>query len=171
MNIKEKEINKQELINEITKTKEHLANMEKMLAECEHERWEPEKGEQYYYVSLIGIVVQDVWCDTECDNQLWLAYNVFKTKKQAEAEAEKILIRRMLEDIAKRLNRWEKIDWHSCNQEKHWLSYDFVENRICIRSNRAVKEEGATYCLTRYFRDVAIQEIGEERLKKYLRGE
>nr|DAH54526.1 MAG TPA: hypothetical protein [Caudoviricetes sp.] len=96
-------MNKQELQNEIYKTKEHLANMEKMLAECEYGRWKPETGEQYYYVSPIGIVVQEVWCDTECDNQLWLAYNVFKTKKQAEAEAEKILIRRMLEDIAKRL--------------------------------------------------------------------
>ena len=31
-------MNKQELQNEINKTKEHLKNMEKMLEECEYER-------------------------------------------------------------------------------------------------------------------------------------
>lgn len=31
-------MNKQEILEEINKTKEHLANMEKMLEECEYER-------------------------------------------------------------------------------------------------------------------------------------
>lgn len=30
-------MNKQEILEEINKTKEHLANMKKMLAECEYE--------------------------------------------------------------------------------------------------------------------------------------
>ena len=33
------------------------------------------------------------------------------------------------------------------------------------------KFQGVVYCLDTWFLDVAIQEIGEERLKKYLRGE
>ena len=33
-------MNKQEIIDEINKTKEHLANMEKMLKEC-NGRWKP----------------------------------------------------------------------------------------------------------------------------------
>ena len=42
-------MNKQEIIDEINKTKEHLANMEKMLKEC-NGRWKPELNEEYYYV-------------------------------------------------------------------------------------------------------------------------
>lgn len=165
-------MNKQELINEITKTKEYLANMEKMLTECEYERWKPKTGEKYYYVSPIGNVTSIIWCDTECDNQLWLAYNVFKTKKQAEAEAEKILIRRMLEDIAKRLNKGEGVDWSDKSWSKCSLYLDVSKDEISTYYSYTYrKHQGIVYCLDANFIDVAIQEIGEERLKKYLRGE
>lgn len=43
-------MNKQEIINEINKTKEHLANMEKMLEECEYESWKPKEGEKFFFI-------------------------------------------------------------------------------------------------------------------------
>ena len=54
-------MNKQEIIDEINKTKEHLANMKKMLEECECKRWKPEPNEEYYYVSEDGKIVQTVF--------------------------------------------------------------------------------------------------------------
>lgn len=57
-------MNKQELINEINKTREHLANMEKMLEECEYERWKPEEGELYYYVDTFGEVCEWLFFST-----------------------------------------------------------------------------------------------------------
>lgn len=70
-------MNKEEILKEINKAKEHLSNMQKMLKECS-ERWKPE-------------------------------------------EAENILVRRQLEDIARRLNKGTKIDWNNYNQAKHCI--------------------------------------------------
>ena len=55
-----------------------------------------------------------------CYREYYRAYNCFKTQEEAEQEAEKILVRRQLEDIAKRLNKGEKFDWKR-NQPKWYL--------------------------------------------------
>ena len=47
-------MNKEEILKEIEKTKEHLANMEKMLEECRCERWKPKDNEQYWYITDYG---------------------------------------------------------------------------------------------------------------------
>lgn len=120
-------MNKQEILNEINKTKEHLANLAKKLEE------------------------------------------VSKTREQAKAEAEKILVRRMLEDIARRLNKGKKIDWND-GENKYCIALG-TRNYIITECNAVHKLQGVVYCLDNSFRNVAIQEIGEERLKKYLRGE
>lgn len=165
-------MNKQELQNEINKTKEHLANMEKMLAECEYERYKPQKGEIYYYVASNGLISKD-WCNDELSTDIkrYDFYNCFQTREQAEVEAEKILVRRMLEDIARRLNKGEEIYWDNGEQPKYILLLDTSDGEITFDTVRRFKNQGAIYCLDENFIDVAIQEIGEERLKKYLRGE
>lgn len=164
-------MNKREILNEINKTKEHLANMEKMLAKCEYERWKPKNDELYYYVSDIGRV-------SEARNHGWSPsinfeefYNCFRSEKQAEAEAEKILIRRQLEDIARRLNKGRNIDWFKCYQKKYYLGYSYINSRITRECRTTMIAEGAVYCLDENFLDVALEEIGKERLRKYLRGE
>ena len=166
-------MNKQELQNEINKTKEHLANMEKMLKECEYGRWKPEKHETYYFVNSWG-EVEETWRSSINfipDKNRYNAYNCFKTKKQAEQEAEKILVRRMLEDIARRLNKGEKIDWKDAYQDKYYIYLDTETDELIYGERFWSKDQGTVYCLDQDFLDVAIQEIGEERLKKYLRGE
>lgn len=164
-------MNKQELQNEINKTKEHLANMEKMLAECKYERWKPKQEDLYWFVNSYLNVIDDSWVSTSDQRDLYNAYNFFRTKEQAEAEAEKILVRRMLEDIAKRLNKGKKIIWEDDNQDKYYIWFDTLQNIIREMEGYRYKIQGVVYCLDRNFRDVAIREIGEERLKKYLRGE
>ena len=163
-------MNKQELQNEINKTKEHLANMEKMLAECEYERYKPQKGEIYYYVASNGLISKD-WCNDELSTDIkrYDFYNCFQTQEQAEAEAEKILVRRMLEDIARRLNKGKEITWSTVGA-KYFLMID-CDGNIITEFNSCITIQGVIYCFDRTFKDIAIQEIGKERLKKYLRGE
>lgn len=164
-------MNKEEILEEINKTKEHLANMEKMLAECEYERWEPKNGETYYSISETGSIIEALdWLGTMTKTRGDF-YNIFQTREQAEAEAEKILVRRMLEDIARRLNKGERIDYEDNTQCKFCIVYNIVKDRIEIDSDYNCIRVGAVYCLSKNFCYVAIQEIGEERLKKYLRGE
>lgn len=165
-------MNKQELQNEINKTKEHLANMEKMLEECEYRKWIPDEGELYWFVGGGNVVYGAHFRSAYLSNvQNYNSYNYFQTREQAEAESEKILIRRRLEDIARRLNKGEKIDWNITTQYKYCLIYDNDYQHINQDYNINVIRQGTVYCLDGTFRNVAIKEIGEERLKKYLKGE
>ncbi len=166
-------MDKEQILDEISKTKEHLANMEKMLQECKYERWKPKDGEKYWYITNTNQLSQIDFTSErsykrEDDYQRWRTYNCFQTREEAEAEAEKILIRRMLEDIARRLNKGRKIDWESHEYKFHLVIFnDVISQEVC----RNIKYQGTVYCLDGNFKDIAIQEIGEERLKKYLRGE
>lgn len=163
-------MNKNAILEEINKTKEHLANMEKMLEECEYKRWKPEAGDEYYFVTS----ALEVWNDTNynicTDIRRAGAHNCFRTAEEAKEEAEKILVRRMLEDIARRLNKGEKPDWIKRYQKKYHLGYDQINSTITLECRTTIIAQGTVFCLDKSFRDIAIQEIGEERLKNYLRG-
>lgn len=164
-------MDREEILEEINKTKEHLANMEKILEECEYERWKPEKGKKYYFINSCNIVMCEIRDANYSDAARYDIYNCFKTREQAEQEAEKILIRRQLEDIARRLDKGEKIDWHNEEQPKYSIRFNYCPGKIVL--DRCFRQQalGVVYCLDKNFLDVAIQEIGKERLKKYLRGE
>ena len=164
-------MNKEEILKEIKETKEHLANMEKMLKECEYERWKPEPHEEYYYVNQLSAASRAVNDEFDIDTARHRTYNCFETREQAEAEAEKILVRRMLENIARRLNKGNKIDWNNDKQFKYFICIDSRDNEIIWDREVQYISQGIVYCLDINFCNVAIQEIGEERLKKYLRGE
>ena len=162
-------MNKKEILEEINKTKEHLANMEKMLEECENERWKPKYSDRYYYVSEECTAMESrAWAEYIVDER-YRRYNVFKTEEEAELEAEKILVRRMLEDIARRLNKGEEIDWSDEGQTKHFIFFDCKTQLIERDGNLRNKIQGVVYCLDMDFCNVAIKEIGEGRLIKYLR--
>ena len=163
-------MNKEEILNEIEKTKEHLANMEKILEEYS-ERWKPNSYDAYYYIDAFGNVLSQIESGHYSDNAFWENYNCFQTREQAELEAEKILVRRMLEDIARRLNKNEKIDWMNNEQPKYYFYLDNPDNELISDFTRLRKFQGAVYCLDRNFKDVAIKEIGEQRLKAYLKDE
>lgn len=162
-------MNKQELQNEINKTKEHLKNMEKMLENCDYGRWKPKDNEMFWYIDSSGFVNYSLFMpETE---SRFKNYNCFQTKKQAEAEAQKILVRRQLENIAKRLNKGEKIDWRDDSQPKFYLYYNYCSENIKYGIFYNSKIAGVVYCLTEKLLDIAKEEIGEERLIKYLKGE
>ena len=163
-------MNREEILDEINKTKEHLANMEKMLEEYS-ERWKPKPSEEYYCVDdgndvrRVNFNIMNAY-----DRDRIRTCNCFQTREQAEQEAEKILVRRQLEDIARRLNKGNKIDWESESPRKYYLcvdKYNYIYSSVCY----SVKYQGVVYCLDKSFKDVAIQEIGEQRLKAYLKGE
>lgn len=163
---------KEKILNEIEKTKEHLANMKKMLEECEYERWKPKEYQPYWFVNSRGQGVDTFFVPTrDNDTKRFENFNCFQTREEAKQEAEKILVRRMFEDIARRLNKGKKIDYEDKTQCKFCIVYNIVKDRIEIDSDYNCVRIGVVHCLNMKFLDIAIQEIGEERLKKYLRGE
>ena len=163
-------MDKKEILEEIEKTKEHLANMEKMLKECDG-RWKPKDFSPYFYVdSCMKIEESNFYNDTYIHSERYNTYSTFKTKEEAQQEAEKILVRRMLEDIARRLNKEQKIDWNEEKQIKYSIGLDTIDNEIIWDKETRFISQGMVYCLDMNFYNVAIKEIGEERLIKYLRG-
>lgn len=52
-------MNREEILDEINKTKQHLTNMEKMLKECD-ERWKPNSCDAYYYIDAFGNVLSQI---------------------------------------------------------------------------------------------------------------
>ena len=163
-------MNKEQILEEISKAEEHLANMKKMLAKCEHKRWKPEINEPYYYINQTGEVVQDRNDNTDVDTERYNFYNCFQTYEQAEAGAEKLLVGRQLEDIARRLNKGEKIDWDNRRQKKYEIAFDNWDRKF-ISNWATYAMRPSIYCLDENFLDVALEEIGKERLKAYLKGE
>ena len=162
-------MDKQQILEEINKTKEHLANMEEALKECEYKRWKPELNEEYWVVNNWGMAHNEIWTGCNTDQKRYNFYNCFKTREQAEQEAEKILVRRMLEDIARRLNR-DKFDWNDIHQCKYYF-YLWNGEELGQNTARNRLSQGTIYCLDQDFLNVAIEEIGKERLIKYLGGE
>ena len=165
-------MNREEILKEIKETKEHLANMEKMLEKCEYERWKPKDFSPYFYVdSCMKIEQSEFYNDTYIHSERYNTYSTFKTKEEAEQEAEKILVRRQLEDIARRLNKGNKIDWNNNKQFKYYIWINSRDNEISWAGEVSHISQGVVYCSDRNFYIAAIKEIGEERLIKYLRSE
>ena len=164
-------MNKEEILQEIEKTIQHLANMEKILEKCEYERWKPKDFSTYFYVdSCMKIEESEFYNDTYIHSERYNTYSTFKTKEEAETEAEKILVRRQLEDIARRLNRGERIDWDNDAQRKYFIRFNYYQGVIELDSSFRQQFQGVIYCLDKKFLNTAIKEIGEGRLIKYLRG-
>lgn len=161
----------------VYKAQEELDKAQELLKEYEIKnakeikRWKPKDYEAYWFVNGRGQIVESWFTSAKVNDikRYYETYNCFQTKKEAEQEAEKILIRRQLEDIAQRLNRGKEINWFH-NDCKYYIIFDTVFKLIDTDYRKCHKIQGVIYCLDENFKDVAVEEIGEERLKKYLRG-
>ena len=126
---------------------------------------------KYYYLNDCGETKIETDEDYPVDNCRYSIGNYFETEEQAENYKEKLLIEQELRDIARELNKGEEIDWEKSYQKKHYLGFNYNINEINCFTNTNFKSQGIIYCLNKDFKDVAIEKIGEERLKKYLKGE
>ena len=141
-----------------------------MLKECGG-RWKPKNNEQYWYITDYGTVNYTLFMPKiQNDNMRFKNYDCFKTREEVEQELEKILIRRQLEDIARRLNRGERIDWDNDDQRKYFIRFNYWQGIIELDNSFRQQFQGVIYCLDKNFLNTAVQEIGEERLINYLRG-
>lgn len=167
-------MDKQEILDKIAKAQEELDEAKGLLDKyykSNVEDWKPEKGRVYWYVNDDNCAHATVNSGSEPHKGRIKTYNHFYNREQAEQEAEKILVRRQLESIARRLNKGEKINWNDYNQSKCFIGIQEDGKGVTWDIEYEYKHQGVVYCLKNNFLDVAIQEIGKERLEKYLIGE
>lgn len=162
-------MNKQEILKEIHKAEEHLANMKEALNGYKYGKWKPEINETYFYLTGNLKPFSFKNYGDACNIEALENFNCFQTEEEAKKEAEKILVRRKLEDIASRLNKDNEIDWENSTQFKYCIYFDFVSNEIISCQTSRKKGQGTIYCLNKSFKNVAVEEIGKERLTKYLK--
>lgn len=156
-----------DLQNALDKAQEELRNLNS------YERFVPKENERYWFVDEDGDVLVDV-NDTGIDKKRIDFYNCFRTEEETEQEKEKILVRRQLEDIANRLNKGKKVDFEN-DEIKYYVAYYVAylgeTGGLFLASNIDLQCGGVVYCLSQDFLKVAKEEIGEERLIKYIKGE
>lgn len=165
---------KEELEQTILDLKEKLEDAQEKLANLnKYGITKPENDEIYWYVNNDDLTIECThFCEQDYyDISHYNTYNCFKTEEEARKEANRILIKRKLKSIANKLNNGKKIDWNNYDQEKYYITYTATSNRLYMTNNTSHKREGATYCLSEDFLDVAIKEIGEEELINYVKGE
>ena len=143
-------MSRQDILNEINKTLEYLAGLKKRLKECEYERWKPSDCEEYWFLSTTLLPVVTV-NKKGLDRDRCNTYNCFKTKEEAEAEAEKILVKCQLEDIARRLNKNWKINWNDKDQYKYFIYIIPEEDFLVCDYIGTIKNQGTIYCLDKNF--------------------
>ena len=103
---------------------------------------------------------------TQYDTARFNMGNYFKTEKEAEKVAEKIKIYVELKRLAERLNNGREINWNDNNQSKYYIEYYPSSQTIVFDRSYSYQKQGVIYCLDREFKDIAIKEIGKDRLKK-----
>ena len=166
----------QKLINDL---QNQLKDVQEQLKKLDrNERWKPKQGQKYYNINSLGDVnglsffENDVYANLRYD-----FYNCFKTQEEAEKEANKILIRRKLEDLARRLNGDKKINWSNEDQPKYYIVFndkdngDYMQKHLFDNATYTRRTQGTIYCLQPNFLVRAKEEIGKQELIDYIKGE
>lgn len=162
------------LIAEIQDIKERLKLLEEELTVLDSVIFKPKEHETYFFVTTYGEVKSRVWRNDKVDQRLFESFNCFEFKEDATDESEKILVRRKLEQIAKRCNRENPVCWSDTTQDKYGLCLDLTNNRLFgIYENnfdRDVRTYSTVYSSDPNFKKEAIEEIGEGRLFNYFQS-
>ncbi len=127
--------------------------------------WKPEKGEIYFLATQTGVVHSHTWTDGRIDNDCYNFGNCYRTEKEAEFFIEKRKVEADLKRFAEE-NNDEEIDWNKHSVPKYIIQYDCFSKQVVIYETQSIKGVDV-YFTSEEITKQAIQEIGEERLKKY----
>ncbi len=132
-------------------------------------RWKPKYGEQYYTATGNNKVNYFIWENRRYDEECYYNLNCFRTKEEAEFLAEKRKVEVELKRFADEHNE-EEIDWNChvgyLTRYKYYICYKYNEGFISV-GRACFERENKVYFTSEKIAKQAIQEIGEERLKKY----
>lgn len=132
-------------------------------------RWRGKKNDTYYYFSGSYRLFDTVESEDNYDDNNYQFGNYFKTKEEAEFARKKRLIYQKLKDYALEHNT-EEIDLNNNIQHKWFMRYDNVCKKMrcfCITSLIHINQ---IYFTSEEIARDAVEEIGEDNIKKYLFG-
>lgn len=122
--------------------------------------WDLKDGDEYWHINTISNIYYDTWNGDAWDLRVRENGNLFLTKEEAEFELE----RRKCEAIMLKYGR------RTFKYGKHNYFIVIFDKRMIIESafNLHIYYQGTIYFDTEELAQKAINEIGKERLKKYI---
>lgn len=127
-----------------------------------------ERLETYYFISDKGAICCK--CASGAVNEIRYRFgNYFQTKEEAEFARKKQLIYQQLKDYALE-HTTEEIDWDNQDQAKWLIKYDNRDKEMKYYWVTSLIYINQIYFTSEKIARDAIEEIGEDNIKKYLFG-
>ena len=145
-----------------------------MLGECKIEKiqhkpksvWDLKEDDEYYYIDICGdfdittFGVGSYWVD----KKIIEFGNAFLTREEAKHESERI----KCEAILLKYGTRDMMSLGDNYTKKYYIQYDYDVNKIMIFKHYSIGIQGVINFKTEELAQKAIDEVGEERLKKYV---
>ena len=131
--------------------------------------WKPNEGNNYYCISYYGQVNDNVYISTVGSEHYKLG-NCFKTREEAEFALEK---QKLITEIKRYIaeNDHRELDWDDPKQFKFSIYYNLCANKIHTTANcQFCRYPEEIYFSNEFDWRKMIEDIGEDRIKKYLFG-
>ena len=127
-----------------------------------NKKWKPENGDRYYFIDCMNSCDYYTYTNDEIDKAFLIIGNCFKSEEEAKHMVEKL-------KIINRLRELSNINFgNDTSQLKYSIGYEIDTKKVypnISRYTRIIPFE--VYFATKEDCENAINEIGEENLKKY----
>ena len=128
--------------------------------------WDLKTGDEYYYIDMCGDVDITAFRNGTylTDEKIIKIGNAFLTREEAEHEVE----RRKCEAILLKYGTRNMMSLGDNYTKKYYIQYDYDVNKIMIFKHYSIGIQGVINFKTEELAQKAIDEVTEERLKKYI---
>ena len=155
--------NVQDLQREVDELKSKLETAQKKLADCKRDPWKevaPQNRDKFYYLDLLGEVDWAPWNGRDSHQKMLKVGNAYKTKEDAEFEAERLNIKAGLKLFSRKF----------IPNEENWFVYFDHRNGCIAYSSTGVCQYVLILFKSEEQARKAVEFVGEERIKKYYFG-
>lgn len=125
--------------------------------------WDLKEEDKYYYINCYG-EIDSTFYDRDEDVDIIKCGNAFLTEEEAEFEVE----RRKCEAVLLKYGTRDLMSFGDINDHKYYIYYDHYINDLTIQFLNCLNYQGTIYFETKELAQKAIEECGEDRLKKYV---
>lgn len=127
--------------------------------------WDLKYGDRYWYINTINNINYDTWTKDAWDLTVRESGNLFLTYDEAKFELERRKCEAIMLKYGRRTFKYE--------QNNYLIRFDNTDNinkKVDVEVWQICQFQGSIYFDTEELAQKAIDEIGEERLKKYVFG-
>ena len=125
--------------------------------------WDLKEEDKYYYINCYG-EIDSTFYDCDEDVDIINCGNAFLTEKEARFEVE----RRKCEAVLLKYGTRDMMSLGDNEVDKIQIYYNHVRNTIETDCHTCLNDQGIIYFKTEELAHKAIEEVGEDRLKKYV---